>query len=227
MKRIFLLMFVFVSCGVAYAGPGSSLISPVTIKPTGGNSNLAFGTFWEFFTGSGGLDLFDTESGFAPIICFQVPGNPSIDNCNFIGFMVFQNNAGGQVVFQAPPVVNSSPTGFRVSSVPPSAVAGGYWFDEAGDGNLTENVPTLAVTSAPFNHGGVNIPAGSCESESPTTLAGVTDSMTCLASPVTRPGAGFTWDAVCDNGSVTVSICNISATDATPASSAYNIRAIK
>lgn len=215
------------SGGAASAGsPGgatSTLNSPVTITPVAGGSQLNFAPPWELLANASAFELFDTAASFVPILCDSLPG-PGIDNCHVVGDMSFQNATGGQIVMEAPSSVSG---GFRDVKVPPAAVAGGYWFDSAGDGVLTENVPILTATSASLNHGGVNITANSCENESATTVTGTTTGMDCTASPTADPGTAFTWAAICGSGTVTIRICNVSAAGATPTTSTYNIRVIK
>jgi hypothetical protein len=52
--------------------------------------------------------------------------------------------------------------------------------------------------------------------------------MSSAVSPATDPGTGFVWEGfVSAANTVTVRVCNVSGSTATPTASAYNVRVIQ
>jgi hypothetical protein len=81
----------------------------------------------------------------------------------------------------------------------------------------------LRVTTATFNNGGSNIAANSCATQSATMLTGATPGMACAVGPNTDPGTRFVWECFTGTNQVTLRLCNVTTTAATPTASTYNI----
>jgi len=83
--------------------------------------------------------------------------------------------------------------------------------------------PTLAGTSASI--GGSALVAGQTATTT-VTVTGATTAMVALCSPVTYPGAAFTWDAYVSAPN-TVTVVLQATVAGTPAASAYNVRVLQ
>jgi hypothetical protein len=67
---------------------------------------------------------------------------------------------------------------------------------------------------------------GACTSATTVAVTGARTTMAVIATPVTNPGVGVTWNAwVSSNDTVSVQLCSLLAT-ITLTSSAYNVRVI-
>ncbi len=85
----------------------------------------------------------------------------------------------------------------------------------------------LALSGTTSSIGGSSLSAGACTTGT-ASVSGATTSMAVAASPVADPGTGFTWNAfVSAAGAVTVRVCNVSGSSATPTAAAYNVRVIQ
>jgi hypothetical protein len=89
-------------------------------------------------------------------------------------------------------------------------------------GGVTLN-PTLAGTSASI--GGSALTAGQTTTTT-VTVTGATTAMVALCSPVTYPGAAFTWDAYVSAPN-TVTVVLQATIAGTPTASTYNVRVIQ
>jgi hypothetical protein len=75
--------------------------------------------------------------------------------------------------------------------------------------------------------GGGSVAGDACTSGT-AAVTGATTSMVAITSPVTYPGDGFKWSAqVTSSNTVTVRVCNITNSTATPVASTYNVRVIQ
>jgi hypothetical protein len=96
--------------------------------------------------------------------------------------------------------------------------------DAAGTVAFTNQLPLSGTTSS---IGGGSLAAGACTTGTASVASSAT-SMAVAVSPATDPGTGFTWNAwVSAAGTVTVRVCNVSGSSATPTATAYNVRAIQ
>jgi hypothetical protein len=112
-----------------------------------------------------------------------------------------------------------------------SALTFGGSFSAARTQNFQDTSGTIALTSqlplsgATSSIGGGALAAGICATGT-ATVAGASTAMAVAVSPAVDPGTGFTWNAwVSASNTVTVRVCNISGAPATPAATAYNVRA--
>ncbi|MGA9465109.1 MAG: hypothetical protein WBV28_20125 [Terracidiphilus sp.] len=110
----------------------------------------------------------------------------------------------------------------------------GTWVAQINESNgaLYANADTTDVIYASLagttgSIGGSSLGAGACTSGT-ATIANSTSSMVAVASPMTYPGDSLTWRAyVSAAGTVTVKVCNETATAATPTASTYKVRVIQ
>jgi hypothetical protein len=83
------------------------------------------------------------------------------------------------------------------------------------------------LTGTTGSIGGSALTAGNC-STGTATVTGATTSMAVVATPVTYPGAAFTWGAyVSASNTVSVAVCTNLAAGGTPTASAYNVRVVQ
>jgi len=94
--------------------------------------------------------------------------------------------------------------------------------------NLTaQYAQSTQLTGTTTGVGGSSLSAGQCTSGT-VTVTGATPSMSSAVSPATDPGTGFVWEGfVSAANTVTVRVCNVSGSTATPTASAYNVRVIQ
>jgi hypothetical protein len=88
----------------------------------------------------------------------------------------------------------------------------------------TSQLP-LSATSASI--GGSSVGAGACASGT-VSVTGATTSMAATATPAADPGTSFIpWAFVSSANTVTVRVCNFTASSATPTATTYNVRVIQ
>jgi hypothetical protein len=188
--------------------------------------------------------LFNVEGSVLETLYGHAQGNQAANSAGFFGDIHIMTGGGADGIR-----LYGTPTGFRqqflqdatgtialTSQLPASlANASHKWLNsyDASTGLFTQTQPAysdLTGTPAPIlsgttpSIGGSSLAAGACVSDV-ASVASTTSAMAVAVSPVSDPGAGFTWNAwVSASGTVTVRVCNVSGATATPTASAYNVR---
>ncbi|MGA7785596.1 MAG: glycosyl hydrolase family 28-related protein, partial [Candidatus Acidiferrales bacterium] len=193
---------------ISYEGPSGGSQAIYMNTPTGGvqlssNTNTARNYFQT--TLSGGTStlnwtMWGRSVGNYPTVPFAALNGP-----------LLINDAGDTTKYIQ---LTGSPTASRTAT----------FQDASGTVAFTNQLP-LSGTSSSI--GGSSLAAGACTTGT-ASVAGATTSMAVAASPAADPGTGFTWNAwVSSAGTVTVRVCNVSISSATPTATNYNVRVIQ